>query len=144
MNLCAAALCLSITPVMVCAADRCAELRKLLASAEARFPDTAPAEILATADKCTIADDERGGKTYLCLWQYPYRDAAAGAAFRALSDDIRTCLDEIAILPADTAVNHPDSYLLHRFRRGNVVISVSLKDKAALRQSLVFLRIDRE
>ncbi len=128
----------------IASADRCAELRGLVEYAEAGLLRPAPVEIYTVSLDCSISHDERGGTTYLCHWTFPYRDAAATTAFEALDEDIRQCFKEAMALPADSAVNHPDSYQLRRYRHGKLVISASLKDKAALGQSLVFLRIDRE
>lgn len=138
----ALAVALALWPA-IATADRCSQLRELISHAEAGFPDPSPTQISGAAD-CAISQDERGGKTHLCHWLFPYRDATATTAFEILDRDIRHCFKDAIALPADPAVNHPDSYQLRRYRRGPLVISASLKDKAALQQSLVFLRIDRD
>ena len=84
-----------------------------------------------------------GPEEVLSFWLDKVGPAGWYAQDDALDQEIRHCFDNAVALPADTAVNHPDSYLLKRYQTGDLVISASLKDKAALSQSLVFLRIDR-
>ncbi len=138
-----AALVLLLWPTFA-QADRCAELRGLVEEAGSDQMDLAPVAVYADAQDCSISRDERGGRTYLCHWAFPYRDAAATTAFEALDQEVRQCFNDASIMPDDLAVNHPDSYQLRRYQFGQAVISASLKDKAALCQSLVFLRIDQE
>ncbi len=138
-----AALVLLLWPTFV-QADRCAELRDLVEEAGSGQMRIDPVAVYADAQDCSVSRDERGGKTYLCHWAFPYRDAAATTAFEALDQEVRQCFDDAVTLPTDLAVNHPDSYDLRRYQFGQAVISASLKDKAALSQSLIFLRIDQE
>ena len=74
-----------------------------------------------------------------CRWSYPYRDVLALHAFEDLLAMVTQCTDE-EIVEDEAQVNHPDSYDLRQFRLGESVVSLSLKDKGALGQSLVFLR----
>lgn len=55
--------------------------------------------------------------------------------------DVRQCADPITVPPS--VVNHPDSYDLLQFNFGPAIVSVSLKDKAALAKTYVFLRIEQ-
>ncbi|WP_306115879.1 MULTISPECIES: hypothetical protein [unclassified Roseovarius] len=138
-----AALVLLLWPAMACA-DICSDLRDLVDHAEGGDFQISQIEIAAGTPECSVSQDERGGRTTLCFWTFAYRDTAATTAFERLDQDVRRCFSDATILPADSTVNHPDSYQLRRYQRGRLVISVSLKDKAALSQSLVFLRIDRQ
>lgn len=128
----------------VAMADRCLEIRELMDSTGTGQLNATHVGVFAGEPNCSISQDERGAQSYLCYWTYPYRDDRATSAFEDLSAEIQMCLPDAAELPADKAVNHPDSYLLDRYVQDEVVISTSLKDKAALGQSLVFLRIDRK
>jgi hypothetical protein len=44
-------------------------------------------------------------------------------------------------MATDQSVNHPDAYDLRLFRLDGAEFAVSLKDKGALQQTLVFLRV---
>jgi hypothetical protein len=62
-------------------------------------------------------------------------------AFESLLGQVEACANPIAADPS--SVNHPDSYDLRQFSSGVGMISVSLKDKGALNQTYVFLRVER-
>lgn len=124
-------------------ADPCPALHALIKASSTDFAQGAPDDPFASAAGCGLSQNQNGSKTYLCHWEYGYRADAAFAKFDALDADIRACLTEATALPSDLSVNHPDSYDLKRYQTGQIVISAALKDKAALAQSLVFLRIDR-
>ncbi len=76
-----------------------------------------------------------------CYWTYDYRAPEAEAAFARWSDALLTCFGANHAQLRDQQVNHPDSYTLHRFDAGTAQISLSLKDKAGLSQTLVFIQI---
>ena len=80
-----------------------------------------------------------GGSQIHCRWPFEYRAPSAVNAFEALSTAVATCLNIAPI--ADQPVNHPDFYELRTYRVDGQDIGVSLKDKAALQQTYVFLRI---
>ncbi len=88
---------------------------------------------------CTTSRVLGGAGSIDCHWSYAYRGAAALQAFEDLLALLRQCADE-EIVEDEAQVNHPDSYDLRQFRLGESVVSLSLKDKGALGQSLVFLR----
>lgn len=123
-------------------ADICRKLDDITRQAEGGFPQGQPVDFATDATGCALAQQQGGRQTYLCHWQFDYRDKAATDAFSQLDTAIQSCRGGLAPLPRDTAVNHPDSYDLHRYRHGNSIISLALKDKAELAQSLLFLRID--
>jgi hypothetical protein len=83
-----------------------------------------------------------GGTVSLhCAWPFEYRSMQSLDAFESLLGQVAACANPIA---ADTSsVNHPDSYDLRQFSSGVGVISVSPKDKGALNQTYVFLRVER-
>ncbi|WP_135505534.1 hypothetical protein [Roseovarius aestuariivivens] len=74
----------------------------------------------------------------VCMWRFGYRDQAAHDRFERLGALLELCLGrELAL---DDSVNHPDSYQLRRFQIDDATVFLSIKDKASLRQTLVFLR----
>ncbi|MEM6374950.1 MAG: hypothetical protein AAF686_01840 [Pseudomonadota bacterium] len=77
----------------------------------------------------------------VCQWSFDYRSAAANALFGHISADLVACLGPAKAL--EPGVNHPDSYQLRQFEAPERLISLSLKDKASLEQSFVFLRVDK-
>lgn len=81
-----------------------------------------------------------GTRSLTCAWPFAYRAAEATAAFEALSDDVMACTGPAA-KPAP-GVNHPDSYDLRLFAYEGGTVAVSLKDKAALRETYIFLRME--
>ena len=123
-------------------ADICQKLDDITRQAETGFPQGQPEDFASNVKGCSLAQHQGGRQTYLCHWHFSYRDKAATEAFERLDTAIQSCRGGLPQLPPDTAVNHPDSYDLHRYRYGNSVISLALKDKAGLGQSLLFMRID--
>ncbi len=76
-----------------------------------------------------------------CAWAYPYRAPQATMAAETLGQRVKRCLDALPDGTPDTRVNHPDSYDLKRWRSGKRVITLSVKDKAARRETFVFLTV---
>lgn len=120
----------------------CAGTMALIAEASAGFPEAAELSPLAGAESCTMALALSGARSYHCAWRFPYRDGPARAAFEAFRRELETCLDPSSHGGADQRVNHPDSYDQRRFMAGAVWVTLSLKDKAALRSSYVFLGVE--
>jgi hypothetical protein len=82
-----------------------------------------------------------GGTVALhCAWPFEYRSAQALDAFDSLLGQVAACADPIAADPS--SVSQPDSYDLRQFHSRMGVIRVSLKDKGALNQTYVFLRVE--
>jgi hypothetical protein len=80
-----------------------------------------------------------GGVSEDCYWRYGFRSDEARTAFRDLSALLRACSDA-PVTEQGAAVNHPDSFDQITARVGGRDVSLSLKDKGALGQTLVFLR----
>lgn len=76
-----------------------------------------------------------------CHWQFAYRDAAAEVLASKLWSGLMTCRagQERA---EDLPVNHPDSYFLRVWDVDTGVYRLSIKDKAALGATFVFLRFE--
>ena len=91
--------------------------------------------------KCRRSLVLSGGSQVHCGWAFPYRAPEATAAFERLVTAIAACLGAEASVTADLDVNHPDSYDLQTFQSKGREIGVSLKDKAGLSETYVFLRL---
>ncbi|MBY4891997.1 hypothetical protein KUL25_04370 [Rhodobacteraceae bacterium N5(2021)] len=119
--------------------DFCQTLSALQATAA--VPEDGDVVFAFTDDTGALATCRRvlelgGARSLACNWAFAYRSDAAQAAFAALVSQVTSCRG--APLATDTPVNHPDSYDLLTFTDG---ISVALKDKAALQETHVILRV---
>lgn len=90
---------------------------------------------------CTTSLQLGGGQQVQCGWPFAYRSEEATAAFTRLNDAVSACLGPDVAITQDQSVNHPDFYDLRLYRTNAQEIGVSLKDKAALQQTYVFLRL---
>ena len=95
--------------------------------------------LTANESHCGDYLTEQGTNGQFCHWPFPYRDAAANRAFSAMIDAVSACATR---LTPDAGVNHPDSYDLRQYELGNLLVSLSLKDKGARQQTLIFLRLE--
>ena len=102
--------------------------------------DTLQATGLSQIDaECTTYLTATSETGVSCHWEYPYRSVSALQKATTLWETLSQCRDGKARAP-DTQVNHPDSYDLQALEHGNTVYTISVKDKAALNLTLVFLR----
>ncbi len=81
-------------------------------------------------------------KSHMCMWAFDYRDFRAATGLEDLTTAIETCLGAIRSQRQDNPVNHPDSYEARYFKLDGVNISASIKDKAALEKTFVFLWVE--
>lgn len=94
----------------------------------------------AQSDECGQFLDSASQPAQFCQWQFPYRSKAAKDAYLASETALDGCFNKQA---ADTnAVNHPDSYDQLLYTTDEHLISLSLKDKAQLNSTFLFLRIE--
>ena len=98
-------------------------------------------EFRNTSAQCTMSIQGSGARGKLCEWVYPYRSGDAVNIYQEITQDLRECFENNALLPDDQQVNHPDSYALFRVAVDGYVISASLKDKGALQETYVFVRL---
>ncbi|MEM8793247.1 MAG: hypothetical protein AAGE80_16620 [Pseudomonadota bacterium] len=125
-------------PSQVFAEDICAALDRMVDVALERGSEASAS--IGDAEACGVAL-QADGKAPYCYWSFPLRAQEARSAFSRLESDLRTCLGSgLPYLP-DQDVNHPDSYTAGSFQTNEAEIAISLKDKAALNQTLVFLRV---
>jgi hypothetical protein len=93
--------------------------------------------------KCRLSRTLSGGIAHHCGWPFAFRASEANEAFVWLLDGVAKCLGKGAVVTTDDGVNHPDSYDLKMFRTEAGTVGVSLKDKSALQQTYVFLRVEK-
>lgn len=84
-----------------------------------------------------LADCE--SEAMACKWQFELGETESRALFRDLVTKIDGCAVPLSKMQ-DKGVNHPDFYDAWIFAFPDGGLSVSLKDKAALRQTFVVLR----
>ena len=119
----------------------CARLTKL---SETSGRQTATFELQSdgqNAVTCAPALGQNGTRSLHCAWPFAYRSGQGADAFDAMLVAVADCAVQIPSTPSK--VNHPDSYDLRQFQMGTTTVSVSLKDKSALSQTYLFLRVER-
>ena len=84
-----------------------------------------------------------GASNVHCVLEFSYRSEDAARVFEALVQEITACVGRSATVTTDQSVNHPDAYDLREFQNGTQAYAVSIKDKGALQQTLVFVRVSR-
>ena len=123
-------------------ANSCATFEDIIQKASKNYeslPST-PNIYSVTPDLCDVALTSDGVKLYHCRWDYGYRATDAFELLRTLNTEIEQCLG-VQSRKIEDGVNHPDTYEQRLYRLGEINISLSLKDKAALSQSFVSLQI---
>ena len=133
----------ALSPGLVHAQDLCPPLEDLMQQAKDNFVETITHPELPGAPACDLSQGLGGAREYHCAWAFDYRVPKAAALFEMYDADIRACLADPQKAKADAEVNHPDSYILHQYLVDGTTVAISLKDKAALQETYVFLRIKR-
>jgi len=98
-------------------------------------------ETLDQPANCTHSRGLKGVSSLHCAQEFAYRSTDAKTAFGNLLEKVSLCT--IAISRDDQLVSHPDSYDLRQFQLGSGTVSVSLKDKASLAETYLFLRVSQ-
>ena len=126
----------------------CNEIAAIIAQASGNFTDWASAEqqgepppVLSDARNCALSQDISGRQQYHCQWEFDYRSQNTYETFNQLIEAMQSCFENQAVARKDQGVNHPDTYDQRQFDLEDVVITVSLKDRAALSRTFVFLRV---
>lgn len=134
----ALAFCMLPCASPVFGADTCNDIKAL-----SEHVDPAVITLPTTGERATCKQSLMlsGDRQIHCSWAFDYRAEAAKHAFDRLSKDVAACLGNDARMIEDQDVNHPDFYDLTSFETDEQTIAVSLKDKAALQQTYVFLRV---
>ena len=149
----AAAACLySILAPPVLAQDLCSDMEFLIEHSKIGFrairgaPESEPGThgatfLLPEASRCVVVMNlER--RSYRCRWVYAYRDERAYAAFDRFADSLRRCFGAMAKEHVDRNVNHPDFYAARRYEMAEGAVTVSVKDKAAMGSTFVFISVE--
>lgn len=103
--------------------------------------DAVTASTIPRAECSTyLTTDVTPGRT--CFWSFPLRSSQAIEWANDLWRKVQSC-GEGTIQAPDQQVNHPDSYDLRRWRTDSGTFYISVKDKGALNQTLVFLRWEK-
>ncbi len=114
-------------------ADNCAKFHAF-AAGDAAF------ELYGATAICTTSRQLGGGQSRDCHWPFDYRAQAAQVAFSELVDGLTQCTDGPVI--RDTgSVNHPDSFEQLTTTINGRSFSLSIKDKGARQETLIFLRV---
>tara|TARA_R110002094_G_scaffold184797_9_gene161549 strand:+ start:3045 stop:3434 length:390 start_codon:yes stop_codon:yes gene_type:complete len=113
-------------------ADGCANLRSFALSSD--IP-----EVAGVTASCSRSVAMGGGTSWDCYWRFEYRSVAASQSFKYLADVLAQCASG-PVNAERSSVNHPDSFDQIIGTAFGRQLSVSLKDKGGLGQSLVFLR----
>lgn len=126
----------------------CAGLKQVVELARSDFTISANgASTVAVPDNlngasmCSMAKGMTGANSFHCAWQFPYRDDAALAAFGRFNELLDSCFGKQLQANVDSGVNHPDFFDLREYQIDQVKVSVSLKDKGQLGQTLVFVGV---
>ncbi|MEM7215325.1 MAG: hypothetical protein AAF423_07255 [Pseudomonadota bacterium] len=136
---------LLITPSF--AAESCGNIHALQSFAKAGFSDksepTLP-ESGSSSPQCSVSIELGGEKKYTCFWEFEYRADIAKVHFDQIGNTITLCLGNQTEIKSDQPVNHPDFYDLQTYQADGTTFALSIKDKAALEQTFVFLRVENE
>ncbi|WP_420860938.1 hypothetical protein [Algirhabdus cladophorae] len=92
---------------------------------------------------CQTSKDPSGVAVFHCGWGYDYRSPGAEAAFSDLLFNVEACWPSVTATPQRAPVNHPDSFDQRLYDLNRAQISVSLKDKARLAETYVFIAVQR-
>ena len=122
-------------------AQFCDDLTGLAAQADTAATLDLPSTVPSQTATCSTSPGLSGVRNVHCHWTYDYRTPEAIDAFEAVTAALSVCLGQNAVMATDQSVNHPDAYDLRLFRLDDAEFAVSLKDKGALQQTLVFLRV---
>ena len=126
----------------------CSDMNILVGEANSNFSnwtakttEAAPPLVLNGAKDCAMARSLSGERVYHCTWMFAYREAGAYGTFGTFNRSLQECFGERAELSRDRSVNHPDYYDQRQYQLGQVKVTLSIKDKSALRNTYVFVRV---
>ena len=89
--------------------------------------------------KCSVSRVLGAGRSEDCFWHFTLRSKEARDHFERLHVELQACSSDPLAVEA-TDVNHPDSFDQITGQVEGVAVSLSLKDKGGLSQTLVVLR----
>ncbi|MEP5154554.1 hypothetical protein [Planktotalea sp.] len=91
------------------------------------------------AASCGTSLQTGGARSTYCYVSYAYRSAQANNALAHLDTTLSTCFERRIPSGAGEIVNHPDSFNQIEYCDASGTYSLSLKDKAGLGETLIFL-----
>ncbi len=153
LRIAAAAACLcSIPAPAALAQDLCSDIEFLIEQSKIGFqavggtpqgePGTHDATfLLPEASQCVVVMQTQR-RTYRCRWVYAYRDKRAYDDYDGFAGSLRQCFGAMAKEHVDRNVNHPDFYAARRYVMAQGEVKVSVKDKAALGSTFVFISVE--
>ena len=89
--------------------------------------------------QCSVSRVLGGGRSEDCFWRFQFRSDAARQHFESLKREMKNCSDGPLQVEASD-VNHPDSFEQITADVRGISMSLSLKDKGGLSETLVVLR----
>jgi hypothetical protein len=133
------------------AASFCSKINRLIDEAPRDFSDIVvdPSRasgghdvtiMLEGASDCAVRQ-LLNSKSYSCMWEFWYRDPRAYSTFEKLDQELRSCVDDRAVVSDDQNVNHPDFYDAQLFLLDRAKVAVSVKDKSAQESTFVFVSV---
>lgn len=134
-----AAITIAILSTPAMARDLCAQITQALG--DPSNTRTVSHEPYLSSVPCTKGIALGGAPFTHCAWPFAFRSITATHAFDATVAAIANCPDAQTRLTVDQPVNHPDSYDLRQLQFPGGEVGISIKDKGALAQTYVFIRI---
>ncbi|MEM7223897.1 MAG: hypothetical protein AAF495_13005 [Pseudomonadota bacterium] len=132
------------------AQDLCAEIEQLVDQSRTQFVEITAetqdggareaAMKISGAASCRVMKG-LNGNLYRCAWEFPHQASEAYNTFDSFVSRVGDCLGDQATQHEDKSVNHPDYFALTRYELPEAKVSVSVKDKAALGLTYVFIRV---
>jgi len=123
--------------------EKCTQVRDQLATGGGAAPlVNILTKVPLSPGDCGTAQGLGGKVISHCALPFEYRSDVASQVLEQLLDGLSGCLERDATFDAGDPVNHPDSFVQHRFVHPHRKISLSIKDKAARSQTFVFLRVE--
>jgi hypothetical protein len=95
--------------------------------------------VTSKSARCGTTLQQGGAQAIHCYVEFQYRAQQATTDLAHLHSDLSTCFDEQIPIGAGQIVNHPDSFDQIEYCGQSHRYSLSLKDKAGLAQTLIFL-----
>lgn len=102
--------------------------------------DGTPPLLESHTETCSTSRQLGGKQSVDCYWAFDYRSPNALTTFENLKQALVKCSD-VDLEREEDRVNHPDSFVQVTTKVSGSTLSLSLKDKAGLNQTLVFLRV---
>ena len=124
---------MSLTGNISFANELCAQLNTM--SKTGKAPDIQKSNL----NSCGPVRETDGSVSNYCFWEFDFRSKTAKQHYANLKAKLGKCAS-VKNDEKTSQVNHPDSYDQALFENADNRFSLSLKDKAGLNKTMVFLR----